>query len=252
MLARDLALSLDPALLLSAAGMEPDPWQAQVLRSDATQTLLLCSRQSGKSLVSAALALSEALYRPPALVLLLAPSLRQAGELFKDKLMRLYVALGRPVPATAETSLSVELANGSRIVALPGQEQNIRGFSGVRLLVVDEAARVPDELYYSVRPMMAVSGGRLIGLTTPFGKRGWFHQAWTEGGPEWQRISITAHQCPRISAAFLAQERAALGEWWWSQEYGCEFRETTDQLFSYEVVTAALSDAVRPLWGCAA
>jgi hypothetical protein len=80
-----------------------------------------------------------------------------------------------------ESALRLELRNGSRIVSLPGDETTVRGYSGVRLLVVDEAARVPDDLYFSIRPMLAVSGGRLVCLSTPFGKRGFFYEAWTEG-----------------------------------------------------------------------
>jgi len=82
-LAHDLALALDPALLMHACGLPPDPWQAAVLRSPASRLLLLCCRQSGKSTTTACLALHTALYQPGALVLLLSPSLRQSGELFK-------------------------------------------------------------------------------------------------------------------------------------------------------------------------
>ena len=61
---------------------------------------------------------------------------------------------------------------------------------------------MPDSLYYSVRPMLAVSGGRLVCLSTPFGKRGFFHLEWTKG-QGWERIKITVDQCPRISKALL-------------------------------------------------
>jgi len=75
----------------------------------------------------------------------------------------------------------MHLPNGSRIEALPGSEKTVRGFSGTSLLILDEAARVDDELYYAVRPMLAVSGGALMLLSTPFGKRGIFHQELTGG-----------------------------------------------------------------------
>lgn len=247
-IASDLALALDPALLMAAAGMPADSWQAGVLRSGAGRQLLLCSRQSGKSSVAGVLGVHGAIYDPGALVLLLSPSLRQSGELFR-KCLDVYHAIGRPVPAEAETALHLELENGSRIVSLPGKEETIRGYSGVRLLVIDEAARVPDALYYAVRPMLAVSGGRLVALSTPFGKRGWFFHEWAEGGAGWARVKVTAEQCPRIPPAFLAEERASMGDWWYKQEYGCEFVETVDQVFSYEDVMAALTADVKPLFG---
>jgi hypothetical protein len=238
--------SCDPLSILAARGLAPDPWQADLLDSDADRVLLLCSRQAGKSTISAALALHEALVRRGALVLMLAPALRQSQELFR-KLLAFYRALGRPVSAGSETSLRLELANGSRVVSLPGREETIRGFSQVRLLVVDEAARVPDELYYAVRPMLAVSGGRLIALSTPFGRRGWFHREWTAGGPGWERIRIPAAACPRIAPSFLEEERRALGPWWFAQEYECEFRDTCDQYFLSEQVEAILDPSVPAL-----
>lgn len=168
------------------------------------------------------MAILEAVLNPPALILLLSPTLRQSGELFRDKVKPIYNALGRPVKVTQDSALSMELANGSRIISLPGDEQNIRGYSGVRLLVIDEAARVEDDLYRSVRPMLAVSGGRLICMTTPFGKNGWFYHEW-QGGGDWERVRIPASQCPRIPKEFLAEELRSMGEQWYAQEYGCEF-----------------------------
>ncbi len=242
-----LSRALDPALLMEAAGLHPDPWQARLLRGTARQVLLLCSRQSGKSTATAIAALHEAIYQPPALVLLLSASLRQSQELFKI-VTTLYGRLGKPVAIESGSALRMELTNGSRIVSLPGTEETVRGYSGVRLLVVDEASRVPDELYFSVRPMLAVSHGRIICLSTPFGKRGFFHEAWMRGGPTWERIKITAPECPRITPDFLAEERASMGEWWFKQEYMCEFVESVDQVFAHDVVLRAVSSDIRPLW----
>jgi hypothetical protein len=123
----------------------------------------------------------------------------------------------------------------------------VRGFAGVGLLIIDEAARVPDELYFSVRPMLAVSRGRLLALSTPFGKRGFFHQEWVEGAG-WCKVSVPAQECPRISPEFLAEERNALGPWWYRQEYECEFVDVVDQIFTYESVMGALSTDVQPLF----
>jgi len=248
MLANDLAMALDASLLMRRVGLTPDPWQAELLRSHAQQSLLLCTRQAGKSTTTACLALHTALYEPGALILLLSPSLRQSQELFL-KVTTFYTELGKPVGEREASALRLTLENGARIIALPGTEATIRGFSGVRLLVIDEASRVVDPLYYSVRPMLAVSGGRLVALSTPFGKRGFFHEAWTHGGPTWQRTRITAYDCPRISREFLAEERAALGDWWFNQEYMCEFSDTVDQVFSGESIEAAFVSDEMPLFG---
>ncbi len=216
-----LTLALDPAAILRAQGLAPDPWQRDLLAATDRQILLNCSRQSGKSTTVAALALHTALYTDGALVLLLSPSLRQSGEIYR-KVLDGYGAIGRHVAATSETQFQLELANGSRILSLPGKEATIRSFSGVRLLVLDEAARIPDALYRSVRPMLAVSRGRLVALSTPFGRRGWFSDEWHGDGP-WKKVRVPWQNCPRITADFIAEETRALGPIWVGQEYECSF-----------------------------
>lgn len=249
-LASDLALALDPVALAQRLGFEPDDWQRDLLRSTSQRVMMLCARQTGKSTIAALMALHQALYYPGSLVLLLSPSQRQSGELFR-KVKDFYARLGdAAVDAEAESVLRLELTNGSRIVSLPGKEATIRGYSGVSLLIVDEAARVPDDLYMATRPMLAVSGGRLVLLSTPFGKRGFFHHEWTEAprSAGWKRVKVLARECPRIDPDWLERERQAIGDWWYRQEYLCEFVETDDQVFRYDEIMAAFTSDVRPLF----
>jgi len=241
------AVRADPTLLMAKSGLAPDPWQSRLLRDLPPRTLLLASRQVGKSQVAAALALRVALLEPRSPILLLSPTLRQSGELFR-KVHDLYAPVGRPVPTVAASALRLELANGSRIVSLPGTEGTVRGYSGVALLVIDEAARVADALYCAVRPMLAVSRGRLVALSTPFGKRGWFHDAWHSDEP-WERVQIKATECPRITAEFLAEEKKALGERYYRQEYLTSFEDVVDAVFAFDDIQAALSSHVKPLFG---
>ncbi len=216
-----LALTFDPTLILAAQGLQADPWQRDLLLANDSYLLLNCARQSGKSTTTAALALHQILTVPGSLVLLVAPSERQSHELFR-KVHQAYLALGQPVSATKANQGELELANGSRLVALPGREETIRSYSGVDLLILDEASRVPDDLYRSVRPMLAVSRGRLLALSTPFGQRGWFHEEWVGSGP-WKRLHVPWVLCPRIAADFIAEEMRALGRAWVDQEYNCLF-----------------------------
>ena len=247
-LARDLCCALDPvAFAVERLGFNPDPWQADVLRLSDRNTLLNCSRQSGKSTITAVLALHMAVYRPGSLTLLGSPSLRQSRELFQkvvDFLRRL-----EPRPALEEDNrLSVRLTNASRVVSLPGTGETVRGFSAPDLIVEDEAAFVEDSFYRAVRPMLAVSGGRLILLSTPYGKRGHFYEAWSSSGEEWHRVEVPATECPRISTEFLEKERRAMGEWAAAQEYGCRFLDTIDAVFRTADIERALSDDVAPLF----
>jgi Terminase large subunit, T4likevirus-type, N-terminal len=224
-----MLMALDPSRILRHVGLVPDHWQREVLLSQQRQILLNCCRQAGKSTVASVLALHTALFQPRQLVLLLSPGQRQSSEIFR-KVLDAYSAIGRPVPAVYETQHNVELANGSRILCLPGEEATIRGFSP-NLLVIDEAARVPDDLYRSVRPMLAVSQGRLIALSTPFGQRGWYHDEWQGIGP-WQRVQVGWRDCPRITPEFIQEERRALGENWVRQEYECAFASMTGLVYA--------------------
>jgi len=237
--------------LFTAAYGAPDAWQEAALRTDTPRLALNVTRQGGKSSVAAALACHTALARSGALVLVCSPTLRQSGELFR-KVLDCYATAERPAPPESETKLSLELANGSRVLSLPGREGTIRGFSGVDLLVIDEASRVQDDTYYAVRPMLAVSGGRLATLSTPFGARGWWHREWTEGGDTWRRFEVPATDCPRISPEFLEEERRSLGPLFYASEYECRFVDTVDAVFGAEDIRAALTNDLQPLFGTAA
>jgi hypothetical protein len=229
--ALEISRAFDPVMLMRDCGLEPDPWQARLLRSTSDRVLLLCARQMGKSTCVALLALHQALYHPGSLTLLLAPVERQSEELFR-KLVHAYWRLGRPVAARRELALSLELANDSRVVALPGKEANVRSFSSVNLLIVDEAARVADDLVVALSPMLQISRGRFLMLSTPFGRRGVFFNTWESGDPAWERIQARASECPRYDPEYLAAERRLLGPRWFSQEYESQFIEAEGQVFS--------------------
>jgi hypothetical protein len=247
----DLRLALDRVSFAKELGIVPDGWQEDLLRSGADRVLLNCCRQSGKSTMAALIGLHRALYHPGALVLVLAPAERQAKETF-SKVAGLY-RKARPdntIPPDSYRKLGMELTNGSRIEALPGTEKTIRGFSGVDLLILDEAARVDDGLYFAVRPMLAVSGGALMMLSSPAGRRGVFFEEWSEGSEAgWERYEVPAEECPRISAEFLEEERASLPRRVYRQEYECSFEDTDDAVFAYEDVAGAMTSEVTPLFG---
>lgn len=199
----------------------PDPWQANFLRSTHPRLCLNCSRQSGKSSTAAILALWEAIHKPRSTIVLDSPSLRQSQELML-KFAEFLDMVDKNVKLDSDTKLSVRFANGSRVLALPGSEKTIRGISAVTLLILDEAAAIPDELYGAVRPMLAVSRGRLVLMSTPRGEQGFFFDTWTKS-KGWEKIEVPWQQCPRIDPAFIEEERLERGNAWVAQEYECQF-----------------------------
>jgi predicted phage terminase large subunit-like protein len=199
----------------------PDPWQIKFLRSNSQRIILNCSRQSGKSTTTAILALYEAITLPKSVIVLDSPSLRQSTELML-KFSEFLSSVDQNVKLDSDTKLSVRFANGSRVLALPGSEKTIRGISAVTLLILDEAAGIPDDLYGAVRPMLAVSKGRLVLMSTPRGERGFFYDTWTKS-EGWEKVEVPWQLCPRIDPAFIEEERRERSGAWVAQEYECKF-----------------------------
>lgn len=212
-----LAFAIDPALIMTAMGKKPDAWQADVLRSN-QDMLLNCCRQSGKSTVIGAKVAHKAVFAPGKLSVIVSKSQRQAAETFR-KALDAYYAMGQPIGVKNISTLYLELSNGSRIISLPGKEGTIRGYSGVALLIIDEASRVPEDIYTACRPMLAVSKGQLCILSTPWGQRGFFWREWASPLSQFRKIKVSAHDCPRFTKHFLAAEKESMGETAFAQEY---------------------------------
>jgi hypothetical protein len=226
-------------------GFEPDAKQAVVL-GRIRRGLLNCSRQWGKSTVTAAKAVHRAFTKPESLVVVLSPTARQSGE-FLRKAGGFARRLGIRPRGDGDNEISLLFPNGSRIVGLPGMEDTVRGFSAVSLMLIDEASRVSDDLYKAVRPMLAVGDGDLWLMSTPNGKRGFFYEEWANGGERWTRVEARGEECARIPAAFLAEERETMGDRWFRQEYCCEFVEAEGSLFDEELIRKAIRDDLKPL-----
>jgi hypothetical protein len=245
-MAKDILRAFDPSRLMREAGLEPDAWQRQLLIERPKRALLNCSRQSGKTEAAITLVEHTALYEPGSLSLIVSPSQRQSGEVFR-RLMLLHSSLADVPHLVAESALRAVYANGSRVIALPGSERTVRGYAGARLIVLDEAARIDDELMAALRPMMATVDGSLIMLSTPFGRRGEFFRAWSQG-EGWTRVRVPASECPRLSPEFLAEERRELGAMRFAEEYCLEFLEADESVFPTHIIERAFTQEVRALW----
>jgi phage FluMu gp28-like protein len=247
-----IAASLDPATLLRSV-LEcdaerdcrvrmPEPWQTEFLRSRSDRILLLCSRQLGKSTCCAALALYEACFQPGGLVLMVAPVERQSLLLF-EKLMRFYRLL-QLVPPVRELASYLKLENGSEIVALPGDGDTIRGYSDPRLVIVDEASRVSDEVLQAMFPML-VSGGRFVATSTPKGRRGFFYHKWVGRDGGWSRINARACDSARYSPEALQEQQRVLGEDKYRVEFENQF-EDDDHVAVFQRVSEAVDRGRTP------
>ena len=179
----------------------------------------------------------------------MSPSQRQSTELFRQCLKLYHGIEGTfAVPTIVkESAMRLELENGTRIIALPGSESTVRGYAACTLAIIDEAARVPDELISAIRPTLATTSRRLIALSTPKARTDWFWETWSDG-KDWERTLIKAEDCPRITNEFLTDEERELGAFAYANEYLCEFQDAETALFGGELITRAFNNSVQPLW----
>jgi hypothetical protein len=129
---------------------------------------------------------------------------------------------------------------------LPGDPDTLRGYSAPKLIIKDEAAYVSDAMQAALDPMLAVSKGRLIEMSSPNGKRGHFYENW-QHGVDVERIKIIGRECPRIGSEFLDKMRQKLGPLLFAQEFEGEFIDAESSAFSFEMIELALVNAPETL-----
>lgn len=280
-LAQDFLGFLDGVEFARTCGITPDDKQAALLRSLSRRIIGCTSRQWGKSTTAALIGASDAWYdrmHPEArkvlgsnshsLTLIVSPTQRQSDEAFSK--LRTYLAAkiedasetevrceGNPevfqrIPGNCRVDKSqavknwqirsLTLTNGARVVSLPGAPETIRGYSSVTRAIIDEAAFVDPALIGAIRPMLLVSRGSLLLLSTPNGKQGEFYEIFTGDSPDWERIEVPYWENPRINIADLDVDRRELPAWLFEQEYECKFRERLGAAFKETEIQGALVD----------
>lgn len=225
-------------------GLTLDAWQQEVLETLSRYVIMVCGRQVGKSTVVAVKVVHRALTTHNALVLLIAPSLRQSIELMR-KVKGMARAAGEQLVTDNKTE--IELRNGSRIVALPGSEDTVRGFAAVDLIVVDEAAFASDDLYYAVEPMIQISRGDMVLLSSAYITNGFFYEIWHSTDPTWERYRVTAYDCPRYDRDELERLKRTIPPRKFECEYLAEFIDPEGAVFTAEQIAAMFDEDVEPI-----
>jgi len=218
-----------------------DPWQKDVL--DAQGNVVLRSgRQVGKSTVIAIKAASYAARHKKKSVLIIASVERQAQLLFEKVMSFLIdnhkhlIKKGKDKP----TKHKVQLTNGTVVRCLPTglSGYGIRGYT-VDLLIADEAAFIPEEVWTAVTPMLAVTKGKIILLSTPFGKGGYFYDCFNN--PSFSKFHVSSEDCPRKDQVFLDQEKRRMTNLQYSQEYLGEFVDELMQFFPTALIKKCMT-----------
>lgn len=232
-----------PVELARQAGIELDDWQREVCESRASRIACNVSRQLGKSTVGAILAMHMAYSVAQSLTVVISPSLPQSSELAL-KCKSLHASLGKPVRMARESVLYLQLQNGSRVLCVPATEDTSRGWSP-DLVILDEAARLDDPTWFSITPMVSVSGGRIITLSTPRFEIGWWWDAIAHHRKDWAYWEVPASSCARVDPAFLESEKESMGELFYGMEYECRFGQGAGACFREEDIRNIVKENIE-------
>jgi hypothetical protein len=209
--------------------LQVDAWQVAVLEGWQRRLLVNTCRWAGKSTVAGLLALRNSLALPGLPVVLLARSHHQAALMF-ERLCALHARLGAPLLRERGAGKLV-LANGSRLLCLPARDHALRDWERIGLLIVDDAARVAEDLYRAATVRVAAAAGRIVALSVPLGPHGFFYEAWARGGPGWSRLEVPAAQLRRLAMPEWSRRRQVLGEAWYRQEFCCAFEPVVGLIY---------------------
>ena len=247
LIAHDLANGLCPAFILEEAGIPVLPWQRRVLDNWSKDQHILATRHGGKSSIGAAMALHVAMYHPGHPVVLVGRAGRQSVEIFRIARL-LYDRLKSKPRLIVDAATSLELENHSRILALPGDADTVRGISGASAVIVDEAAYVDESMLIALEPMLSTTGGPLWLMSTAAGKRGFFYDYFRDKSVDFFRTIATADDCPHISPEFLAKRRKRWPKWYFEQEFYCVFHDDNASAFTSDLIARLFAARVEPIW----
>lgn len=218
-----------------------DEWQKRVLDHSGNITIR-AGRQVGKSEVVSEKAVSFALKNGGTTTMVLAASQRQSGLLFEK--IRAKLDLLGDIYLDKPTLTRIRLKNGSKIYSLPTGRTGhyIRGYT-LDLLIVDEAAFIPQTVWTAIRPMIAVAQkkgmGDMVLLSTPFGKGGFYYDTFTD--KNFLQFHISSEDCPRIPKEFLRSEKRKMSKLEYAQEYLGEFVEEYNQFFPTQLIKQCMT-----------
>jgi len=221
--------------------MELDDWQQEVLATDGN-IVLRSGRQVGKSTIISVKAAEYAMANPNKSIMVIASVERQALLLFEKILSHIHTTNKKIIKKGKyrPTKHKLTLTNGSVIHCLPTglSGYGIRGYT-VDLLIADEAAFIPEEVWTAVTPMLAVTRGNIILLSTPFGRGGYFYRCFSD--PTFTSFHVSSEDCPRKNQEFLDQEKGRMSQLQYAQEYKGEFVDELRQFFSAELIRSCMT-----------
>ncbi len=231
---------LKPLSFAIGLNIKPFPYQADFLIDNSRRIIFVAGRQTGKTTMTAIKGLFFALTHPNSTILVVAPTWRQSNILF-NRMQSFILTSFVSNFITNMTKTTIYFNNKSKIFCLPSGQygDTIRGFTA-DLIIFDEGAYIPEEVYIAVEPALATKNGTLILIGTPSGKVGRFWEAFNS--PFFSHHHATSYENPLISEEFLEEQKLGMTELQFKQEFLAEFIEEADLYFPLSLVDKSLEN----------
>lgn len=265
----------DPTIFAkSYLNILPFDYQDQVLNDPSERIIVCSSRQIGKTYVVAIKALHFAMFNPNKTILVFSKNQNQSKKFLREIKRLMYegmVYMNHTLekqdlgfkPTEENTWMFPEdidnkkpnnqteftLTNGTTIMSLPATDSS-RGYTA-HLVIVDEAAFVPDEIFdMIIEPTVRYTGGSIILLSTPNGQKGFFHRFFDpedkserdENDPlTYKRYWWNWNMCPEPNIRKQTErKRKELDPIRFLQEYEAQFTSDGDAFFQSRKVKEAI------------
>lgn len=245
-------VDLSPLGVMRAGGMSPDEWQAEILDDQHRTILVTTCRQAGKSTTAVSWCLSKAASKEGQTIIVASPSFRQSARILARARVHYRRCVkhweGALVPTITNRSIeSVQMDNGSQILALPATPETIRGETAHAALF-EEAAFMPLSVRDVVSPMLASTDGQRLVITSAGIQGSWMHSDWLDvDAPHVSRVEVPYQRVPRISPEFIASERRRMTKATFDREYCCVWSQSDGAVFNAAAVSALIRPEVAPI-----
>lgn len=218
------------------------PFQEDTLTQfkDHRYNIILKSRQTGISTLTAGFSLWKMLFNDDFNVLVIATKQEVAKNLVtKVRVMNQYLPSWLKLTTVEDNKLSLRYSNGSQIKATSAASDAGRS-EALSLLVFDEAAFIDkiEDIWVSAQSTLSTGGNAII-LSTPNGVGNFFHKTWVgseDGTNTFNNIRLHWTVHPERDQYWRDEQEVLLGPKGAAQECDCDFVSSGDSVIEPQLL----------------
>ncbi len=220
--------------------------QLEFLTCSKKIVVIASARQIGKSTACAVKAIHTA-FSKKSKVLVVSPSLRQSGLMFATIRQMIGESFYLRASLIDDTKTYIKLSNGSELWCLPDSPAQIRGFSGVSVVIIDEANFCSQELLRAVQySLLTVKDSQLFMISSPWATEHWFYRYYQDGQTHRDTNVASFHytyeSSPLIEKAYIERLKDKITEEEYKTEILGEWISDEDAYFDYELIESCVAD----------